>query len=66
MISATLCDMVMLVAEGIALRIWVYSSLLYPMAGCFLFSGKLNLTLEKLLCSVPMLPEVLYVILQKH
>jgi len=43
---------------------WVYSSLLaYLMAICFISSGQLNLTLEKPLCSVPVLSEVLYVIL---
>lgn len=46
---------------------WVYSSLLvYLVDICFIFSGQLNLTSEKLLCSVPMLSEVLFAILQRH
>lgn len=68
--SLPLCDTAWVATcWRIALRMWFYSSLpVYLMAICCIFSGQLNLTLEKQCswCSVPMLSEVLYVVWQKQ
>lgn len=66
--SLPLCDRAWVATcWRIALRMWFYGSLLvYLMAICCIFSGQLNLTLEKQLCSVLVLSQVLYVVQQKQ